>query len=233
MTAIYGVVFGALFRVQVPPGRASGITGFSYYLLAGLLPWNLLATALGGSTLTIVSNSHLVKRVRFRNEMLVVASVTALAISLLIEISVLLGIVFLTEHVFSTTAIFGTVAMVVLLGTFVLGLALAISALSVFLRDLQYLVNIGLTAWLYVSAVVYPIALVPEHASFAGFAFPLRSIVRLNPMTDFIAAFRSILYDGMYPTSYQFLRLSLLSIVSLLVGSKIFGRLSGEFTNVL
>lgn len=233
MTAIYGVVFGALFKVSVPPGKVSGISGFSYYLLSGLLPWNLLTTALGGSTLTIIGNAHLVKRVRFRNEILVVSNVAALSVSLFIEIAVLISMIFLTEHVISITTVVGTVVLVILLGTFVLGLALAISALSVFLRDLQYLVTIGLTAWLYLSAVMYPISLVPKQATFAGVSVPLQTIVRHNPMTDFIGAFRSTLYDGVFPSGQLVLRLIVLASVSVLVGSQIFRRLSGGFTNVL
>ena len=43
MVAIYGYVFGVLFNAQAPVGDPSGLTGFAYYLLCGLLPWNFFA----------------------------------------------------------------------------------------------------------------------------------------------------------------------------------------------
>ena len=146
MTAIYGVVFGALFRIAVPVGSPSGIRGFTFFLLSGLLPWNLLATAVGGSTMLITGNAHLIKRVRFRSEVLVASSVLALAISLLIELLALVLAVALTQRVIPIRGLLGVPMIVLLLFGFVLGTSLLVASLAVFLRDLQYLVAIGLTA---------------------------------------------------------------------------------------
>jgi len=41
--AIYGFVFGTLFAATAPVGVPSGLTGFAYFLLCGLLPWNFFA----------------------------------------------------------------------------------------------------------------------------------------------------------------------------------------------
>ena len=233
MTAIYGVVFGALFRIAVPVGSPSGIRGFTFFLLSGLLPWNLLATAVGGSTMLITGNAHLIKRVRFRSEVLVASSVLALAISLLIELLALVLAVALTQRVIPIRGLLGVPMIVLLLFGFVLGTSLLVASLAVFLRDLQYLVAIGLTAWLYLSAVVYPIRIIPARVKFAGHVIPLRTFIRSNPMTAFVSAFRRCLYDGRFPSANTLVQLTIYAIVSIGIGLTVFRRLSRHFTNAL
>ena len=73
--AIYAFVFGVLFESNVPAGDPSGLSGFAYFLLCALLPWNFfsLIANLGMSSISV--NAGLVRRVAFPREVLVFSNV--------------------------------------------------------------------------------------------------------------------------------------------------------------
>lgn len=71
-----------------------------------------------------------------------------------------------------------------------LGGAMLTSALTVYFRDLEYILGIVTMAWMYFTPVVYSIDMVPEN---------LRPFMNLNPMTPVIVAYRDVLYSKQVP----------------------------------
>ena len=125
------------------------------------------------------------------------------------------------------------VVLVALQTVFVAGIGLALSALNVYLRDLSYLTNLGLMAWMYLTPVIYSITLVPVNGWVLGHRWPLRRLIRLNPMTRFVGAYRECLYDLKFPSIITWAFLVISSALTLLVGSLIFRRLQGRFAEEL
>ena len=80
---------------------------------------------------------------------------------------------------------------------FVLGLALALAVWSVYLRDLKYLVGIGLQIWFYATPIVYPVSVVEEALEDHPSLFKL---YLANPMAQFADAYRDLLYSLRFPT---------------------------------
>jgi ABC-type polysaccharide/polyol phosphate export permease len=121
--------------------------------------------------------------------------------------------------------------VVVLIQTaFLLGLALALSVCSVYLRDLEYLVSIALQIWFYATPIVYPIRIVEE----ALVDRPqLLTLYRLNPMTRFVEAYRDILYSLRFPSATTMGYLVLCAAVSLTVGWWTFLKLDGRLAEEL
>ena len=107
------------------------------------------------------------------------------------------------------------------------------ASLNVYLRDLNYLTNLGLMAWMYLTPVIYSITLVPVNGWVLGHRLPLRRIIRLNPMTRFVGAYRECLYDLRYPSIKTWIFLLISSLLTLMFGSMIFGRLQGRFAEEL
>ncbi len=89
MTAVYALVLGSFLKAIPPAGDPSGITSFAFFLLAGIIPWNLFAGGLGAAVGSVSGAGGLITRVWFPRELLPMAAILALGFSMLIEIAVL------------------------------------------------------------------------------------------------------------------------------------------------
>lgn len=98
------------------------------------------------------------------------------------------------------------------------------SALTVYFRDLEYILGIVTMAWMYLTPVLYPIDWVPEK---------LRPILNINPMTPVITAYREILYYKRIPEFGNLLWALLLGLIVLGIGVLVFNKLQKGFAEEL
>ncbi|MFM8304099.1 MAG: ABC transporter permease, partial [Actinomycetota bacterium] len=222
--AIYTLVFSYFFKIQPPVGDPSGVKNFALFLLCGLIGWNFFANSLIGSMEALIGNSNLIKKVYFPRELLVTATVASLAVTAVIEFAVL-GVILL---VVGSMVIPWIPVLLLLLGVqmmFVLGIGLVLGPCNVYYRDIQHLMTIVIQVLFYLTPIVYPITLVPEHASIAGYSIPLRAIYELNPLVEFVTAYRNVLYDLRMPPLATWAYLIAWSVGMLALGLWVFGRL--------
>src|SRR5262249_51109404 len=81
----------------------------------------------------------------------------------------------------------------------VLGLALLLSVLNVYFRDVKHFVSLSMKILFYTVPVVYPLSLVPKHKEVAGHSIPVRQLYELNPLVPMIRCFRAVLYALRFP----------------------------------
>ena len=217
--AMYGFVFGVLFGAQAPVGENSGLTGFAYFMLCALLPWNFFSMIINLGMTSISANSGLVRRVAFPRELLVFSNVAHAIVQFLIEISLLMAILLIAG---SPLLPFVPIVLLltVLLALFAAGFALALSTLSVYFKDLNYLWTIALQLWFFLTPVVYPPQTIEENVPVWG-----QNLISLNPMLHFVSAFRDCLYHARFPELSQVLVLTGISALSLTLGWVIFTRM--------
>jgi lipopolysaccharide transport system permease protein len=222
--AIYSVVFGVFFEVDPPVGDPSGLEGYGFFLVCGLLPWTFLANGLNGATGSIVGNEGLVKKVYFPRAVLPAASVLAWLASYGVELAVL-GVVLLAVGNFILPWVPVLVALMLLQTAFVLGIGLVLSAANAYFRDVQHFLGIALNVWFYATPIIYPPDQPPEESTLLGVTIPVRSLLQLNPMAIFVDAYRNVLYDLRWPALTQWLAMSMIALVALVVGTLVFRRL--------
>ena len=221
---VFSIVFNELLGTEVPY--------YAIFFLSGLLAWNLFATALGGATGAIVGNASLVSKVWFPREILPLAAVGASLMHFVFQAFVLLGALLLFQRAPDWELLpLVPLAMIVLL-LVAASIGVLLSALNVYLRDVQHLLELALTAWFWLSAVVYPFKLIDERlGDNASLAF-------LNPMIPVIITFQKAIYnpiDDTVPTLGAGWYLRNLAItggaafVLLLVALHVFGRLEDNF----
>ena len=227
--AIYGFVFGIVFRAAPPVGDPSGIDNFALFLVAGLIPWSFFSLVNNLGLGSIAANSALVKRVAFPREILVFSNVLHACVQFAIELTLLCIIFALAGSPF-----FPWIPMIVLtavlLAIFGAGIALVLAALAVYFRDLNYLWLIVLQAWFFATPIVYPPSLV-EAAIRERPRVPdwTLDVLNANPMAAFVRVFRVLLYDGTGPGMTTWFGLMAVSFVSLAGGWWIFSKLSPRF----
>lgn len=219
--AIYGFVFGILFGAQAPVGQNSGLTGFAWFLLCAIIPWNFFAVVNNIGLTAITSNAGLVRRVAFPRETLVFSNVLFALVQFAIELVVLSGVLLLVAGApilpwMPVAALLG-----VLLAVFAAGIALALSALAVYFKDLTYLWAITLQVWFFITPVVYPPSVVEDQLPTWA-----QNLLRANPMVHFVGGFRDLLYHAQMPGLDRVGAMLASALVSLVAGWLLFQRLS-------
>jgi ABC-type polysaccharide/polyol phosphate export permease len=232
MTLIYTFVFTQILPARPAAGIPSGMRHYAFYLLSGLLPWNALVNGVTGASAALIGGGGLMAKVRFAREHLVFAPVLAMLVTLLIELAILVGMELLAGYV-TLHLVPVVLLLTVLLGMFVSGIALIVSALNIRYRDVQHLTSIGFLVWFYLTPVIYPASLIPERAEVLSVELPLRTILGMNPMSRFLLAFRNCFFDVTLPGAETILGLIAISVVTFAVGYRFFVRRAPWFVEDL
>ena len=205
---------------------------FVLYLLCGNILFQALRSSTTSALTSIVANRGLLLKIKIKEGLFplasVFASITNFAFSL---IALLIMILFL--QIKYGVVIFGYQMLFILLFLpafmlFVYGIGLALSALYVFFRDIQYIYSVFLTLWTYLTPIFYKIN------RFGEKSFALK-IVKLNPMYYFVEYFRDCVYliriSGSYGTPSLSVLLGAYAIgfVSLGIGLILFKMLRKHF----
>ena len=230
--AIFTVVFLVFLRVRIPPGDPSGMNVFAFYLLCGLLPWNFLANGMNGGMTALINNATLIQKVYFPREILVAANVTSWLVSLLIELAVF-GVALLVAGNMVLPWLPALVVLVAVQAVFVVGIALLLSVLNVYFRDVQHLMGILLQFWFYSTPIVYPPTVVPRSVELFGVQVPLLALYELNPMVRFVEVYRDLLYDLRLPPVGDVVYLVAVSALALAVGLAVFNLLEPKLAEEL
>ncbi|MGI8868715.1 MAG: ABC transporter permease [Mycobacteriales bacterium] len=150
MLLVYSIAIGTFL------GNSKNIPEFGVFLYTGLLAWALFTDIIGGCTGTIISNAGLVKKVYFPRELFPLSVVGAAFINFLLQFVVLIGAYVVTWHppTFSTDLLLVPLAVLVMV-FFAFALGLVLGAVNVYLRDVEYLVEVTLLLWFWMTPIVY------------------------------------------------------------------------------
>lgn len=234
------LVYSVAIGIFLGSGRV--IPQFGVYLFTGLLAWSLFTDIIGGSTGSIVGNAGLVKKVYLPRELFPFAVVGASAVNFVLQLVVLVGAYVVTRSwPQAGDLLLVPLALIVLL-VFASALGLMLAAANVYLRDVQYLVEVGLLLWFWMTPIVYDWTKVRENLS--GTHEWLFQLYMANPMTNVVLAFQKALwpggrtpegaafyYDG--DLASRLLVVGAVSLVLLWVAQRIFARAQGNFAQEL
>ena len=163
MLGLYFVVFGLIFgsRFGVLPDETHIDYALAFFL--GLILYQMVAETLGVAPTVILANPNLVKKVVFPLDVLPLAQLGATWFNLAISLTLLvLGAIVFGRGI----SVAGLVWLpVILLPLLILtaGLSWLFAALGVFFRDLAQVMPFITQIVLYASAVVYPVARIPDY----------------------------------------------------------------------
>lgn len=185
---IYYVVFKYFLHNPAPD--------FALFLFSGLLAWNLFNNSLLSSAGVLVAHAGIVKKVAFPREILALAQVgTAICYFFFqscILVIFLAGFQVVPAFRYLPLLLFALVCDVVLSA----GLAVFLSAVNVYLRDVQHLVEVLLVALFFSPPIVYEFAEITKqlHAH-AWFRF----VYEANPLMWIVVSFQRCLYGNVVP----------------------------------
>jgi ABC-type polysaccharide/polyol phosphate export permease len=204
LMAIISIVFSHVFR--------AGVEHFAVYFLSAFVLWNFFAQATSWSTSCLLSYAALIKKIYVPKSIFVLATVLAGTVNLLISLVPLALIMLVVGHPFHAAIAFLPIP-IVLATLFSLGLSLALAPLCVMFADIVQIYQAVLTAWMYLTPIIYPLSAVPDE---------YRNIVLANPMTHMVEAFRTPIYQGTIPSLHVLVTATVSAFGSLLIGWLIF-----------
>lgn len=204
MMSIMAVVFSTLFKAD--------LVTFAIFLFAGMIPWNFFNSMVAQSSTSFIQNEGLIKKIYIPKIVFPFSTAVALIIDSMLSFVALFIIILAIGGPLSWAVLFLPISFL-LLFIFSLGVGLTVSILTVFFRDLQYVVGIALQGLFFLTPVLYK----PE--SLGG---RVAWIIQINPIVPFIDLFRTPLYLGHLPSVQTISSACLFAFFSLGIGLLIF-----------
>lgn len=205
MMAIYTLVFSVFLRVITFPH-------YWAFVVVGLLSWIFFSSAVTSATISFVRNPGLITKVAFPIETLPIAGILAHFINYLIMLVVLLVVLLVVGVPLGASLVLLPVILVAQLA-FTIGISLLLASITVYFRDLEHLVTLAMTAWFYITPILYPL-----DPKLLGHAGSLIAILRLNPLSWFLDSQHAVLFYGRWPDPVLFTLMMSASALALVAG---------------
>lgn len=217
---LHMLVFTVIFTRVVP---LETDLPYPIYAYAGLLPWSFFASALTFGATSLTQNVNLVTKVWFPREIFPFSAVLVAFVDFAVA-SLLLGGLMVWYGIAPGWQAVLIPAVILVQMVFTAGMALLLALAHLLYRDVKYLLGVGLTVWMLLTAVVYPVERIGGR---------LGAWLTLNPMTPIVDAYRDLLLRGELPPALPLAYAALVAIVTLLGSWRLFHRLEPRFAELI
>jgi lipopolysaccharide transport system permease protein len=221
--AVFWILFGILLGIR--PRTATGEQPYAIFLFVGLLPWTLFASSLQQGAAAILANGPIVKKVSLPLQLLPAASVLSNLANFLLSLVVLIVVLAIFGPRHAEGLVYLPLLVVVQI-VMSLGAAYLLAAANVFYRDVQHILGVMLTAWYFVTPVLFSVEILADR--------PLeRELVYLNPMSAVVVSYQRALLDGLPPEWSRLAYSAVFALVLFLIGFSYFRHSRDDFEAAL
>lgn len=211
MMLLQTLVFSYMFRFDIP--------NFPLYLICGNTLFNFFNESTNMGMGSVLGNASLIKKVYVPKFIFPISRVVSSFVNLLFSLAAILLVMLITRSPFYWTILLVWAPLLLLL-TFCCGMAVLLSALAVYFRDLQYLYGILTMAWMYATPLFYPLSALPP------FMVP---VIKLNPLYHYINCMRCLVMYGTVPGPNTWIACIGSAVVMMGVGLAAFRKLQRNF----
>lgn len=197
-----------------------GIENYPVYLLTGRLMYDFLKVSTTSAMKSVTGNASLLRKVYVPKYIFTLAKVTSCMVDMVFSIGALLIVMIVTGSKFHWQMILIPL-VIIQIYLFCCGLGFFLAQLSVFFRDVQHIYSAVLTAWLYLTPIMYKVEFLPGKLPLLVKAF--------NPLYYYVAQFRDLVYYGQIPGPRIFWGGWLIAFVMLAFGVWTFQRSKDRF----
>ena len=179
------LVFSTIFRFGIP--------NFPVYLLSGQLIFSFFSESTTLAMGSIIGGAGIIKKVYVPKYIFPVSRVLSSMVNLFFSFIAFLFVVFATRAPLHWTIFLIPIPILYTL-IFSFGIALLLSSLAVFFRDLTYIYGIMITLLTFLTPLFYPVDILPDRVFY---------LIHLNPMFHYVTYFRSLAIDGAIPGLWE------------------------------
>ena len=217
---VYTIVFNVIFT--------SGIEKYYIFLFVGLVPWIFCSTCLSAGCGCVVSASNMVTKIYFPREVLPISFTLASFVNMLYCFIVIFAVIFFTGFGFNFVALLYLPAVFLVELFLCIGITLFVSAVTVYVRDIEHIMGIIAMLLQFMSPVMYSIDRIDE--KFTG---KILKLYMLNPMVHILECYRQILYYKKIPDLSTLFGAVVFGFVFLFIGEFAFSKLQKGFAEEL
>jgi len=212
LVLVYALVFPYIMKSQEE--------NYLIFLIVAIIPWNFFTTVLTQGSNCVWLNGGIIKKVYFPREILPISVVIAGLINFFISCIIILAFL-IFSGVGITMNIFWVFPIAIIQAIFSLGLLFILSAINVYVRDIEYIVSFIINLLFYGTPILY------NANQFEGSI--IAQVIKLNPMTSLIESYRNIFYYQSRPQMSALLYIFIIAMFLLIVGYFIFRKLEKGF----
>ncbi len=212
MMLVLAFAFSQIFRFD---------TGGNYatFVLSGLIAWNFLSQTTTACINSLIWGGGLFQHIYIPRSTFAISSMFTGVVNWLFSLVPLLAIILVTEKTLSWTWVTFPIALILLVA-FSLGLGLFLSAIGIYFPDVAEMYQIILSAWMYLTPIIYPENIIPVE---------MQWIFKVNPMYYLVNLFRQSVYYGEMPNPADLWPAIGFSLAMLVIGWVFFTYKSKEF----
>lgn len=214
---VMSIVFSLFFRITTDP------IPYPLFLFAALVPWTFTASGVSAATSSLVANGSLITKIKLPREIFPTAAILVKGVDFLLSLVVLALLMVYFRFPLHLTVVALPLIMFVQF-ILVMGVSLFLSAINVFYRDVENLLEVIMMVWMYLTPVIYPPEFIPAR---------YQSLFNLNPMMGIVNAYRNVLLWGVWPPLTSFTYAVVISLVLFFTGYAFFKAKSKYFADVL
>ncbi len=209
-TTVFTVIFGVIAGIST-----DGVPPFLFYMSGNVL-WSFFSSNLNKGSSTFLSNARIFGKVYFPRLVMPIANVIFNFINFALQtvVYIILVVVYalMGTGVHPNLMILLTPLLVLQTALLGMGIGLIVSSITTKYRDLNILVNFGISLLMYITPVVYPISEAP---------LGLGTVLLLNPVAPIVETYRyAFLGSGAFHWVYWLVSLGVTALILLFVMDK-------------
>jgi ABC-type polysaccharide/polyol phosphate export permease len=211
MMTVMTLVFQKLFRAE--------LEHYPVYVLSGLIFWTFFSQTTTAAMNELVWGGSLLSRIYVPRSIFAFTALGTGLVNIFLSFVPLLVIMVVTGAPLKPSLLFLPISILII-APFALGVGLFLSTLAVYFVDVLEMYQIVIMAWFYLSPILYPLDIIPQHYQW---------LFEMNPVYFFLEVFRGPIYSGKLPDAFIISVSCLISLVTLLLGWWVFTRKADEF----
>lgn len=211
MMIVLTLVFSQVFRFHA--------VNYPVYALCGLILWNFFAQTTTGAMSEFLWGGSLMNRIYLPRAIFAATALGTGLVNLVLSLIPLLLLMLVTGAPVRAAILFLPVP-ILLVALFALGVGLFLSTLSVYFSDVVEMYQIVLTAWMYLTPIIYPKEALPQKYLW---------LLNLNPFYHLLELFRAPLHAGVLAGPKTLGAAALVAVLAFLLGWWFFAKKADEF----
>jgi lipopolysaccharide transport system permease protein len=229
-------MLGPLFTVftytflfsEVAHLSTDGLPGPLFYL-GGTTLWNYFNSCFNGASVTFTQNAGIFGKVYFPRLVspisMVLSNLLKLSIQMFTYVCFLIYFLFQpNSNIHPNFYILLTPIIILILGGIAMGLGIIVSSFTTKYRDLNMLIGVFMTLFMYATPIMYPMSEIPDL---------YRPFLSLNPISPLIEMFRYAFTGTGYVTFFSFMYSLIFMIFALILGVFIFNKTEKTFMDTV